>query len=356
MCWECEDDTVCWYCGNECYGTCDDPDKCPTCWPLGPVDILEAEFDEAESCLGDVCDCECHKIIREADILLDNELDLPEHPSNVHAIEGIFPFLSLPGEIREKIYGLVFAQKGNQRFGQYHRGHIHTALLQTCRQINQEARHLPLKFNQISFPSPYQAVEFVGFKLKPRMYDLITKIHIEYHMYQDLHHAWCTLIPVLEKMKITHLALTIKGPVTENYIKGHTCTTERFKGMKHLKTVKVEIPSAILTAKTKTECIEYITKKLIKAPDPNVKKGKKRAAAEDAQQKLTKWVKCSPDKVTLNTPLLRIMTKESYRRLQNPNSNVNLYAYSMHSLPRLMSPSECRKTHYCRPCFSSITH
>ncbi|KAK4696366.1 hypothetical protein P7C71_g1534, partial [Lecanoromycetidae sp. Uapishka_2] len=47
--------------------------------------------------------------------------------------KGVFPFMELPGEIREKIYGYTFLQEGLQRQhpSTKHRGFIHTNLLRT---------------------------------------------------------------------------------------------------------------------------------------------------------------------------------------------------------------------------------
>ena len=178
---------------------------------------------------------------------------------------GIFPFLDLPGEIREQIYGFSFLQDGKQRKAASHRGSIHTALLGTCRQIYNEARHLPLTINTLCL----SANEFLGFSLAPTQKDLVTSIHIEVNMmYFQKDSSWELLMRELAKMPISHLGLTVKGGVRKEEIKeeilGHTGFTNSFKVLKGLKTFDLILGSAFIKAKDKEEIQEEMRETLLK--------------------------------------------------------------------------------------------
>ena len=164
-----------------------------------------------DQCIEEHCACNCHENMWE-------DLDYCDIPNFFR--EGVFPFLKLPGEIREKIYGFSFLQDGMQRKCASHRGSIHTALLGTCHQINHEARHLPLTINKLCFSSAISAHDFLGFLLSPTQRDLVTGMHIEFHM-RDFHNSsWQLLLRELAKMSISHLELTIKGGVPKTQFSG----------------------------------------------------------------------------------------------------------------------------------------
>ena len=85
-------------------------------------------------------------------------------------------------------------QCGNQRTtterihsSRYHRGTIHTALLQTCRQINKEARHVPLSINRLCFAGPLNALHFFAFRLPSSVASFVKGVHIEYHYLAPYH-------------------------------------------------------------------------------------------------------------------------------------------------------------------------
>lgn len=161
------------------------------------------------------CACNCHEDVWE-DLGYRFEAGVQKYvyeDGPPYKREGRFPFLKLPGEIREKIYGYSFLQNGKQRKCTSHRGSIHTALLGTCRQIYKEAHHLPLTINKLCFASPLFAHDFLGFLLAPTQRDLMTSMHIEFHMREFVDLSWLPLMRELVKMPITHLTLTVKGGV-----------------------------------------------------------------------------------------------------------------------------------------------
>ena len=275
MCSDCEEDhePICEYCGVTCFGECDNPDVCTSCWRLNGVDwfpFLDVwDFDDQElidECIDSECACNCHESLwddlgyrLEAGVLKVFEDDGPPYKRR-----GVFPFLKLPGEIREKIYNFSFLQHGKQRKAASHRGSIHTALLGTCRQIYNEARHLPLTMNKLCFSSPLSAHDFLGFLLAPTQKDLVTSIHIEFHMNEFPDLSWQHLMRELAKMPITHLGLTIKGRVPKEQMLGHTCFTNRFKSLKGLKTFDLVLASGLVKAQDKTEIQEEMRETLIK--------------------------------------------------------------------------------------------
>ena len=295
MCSDCEDEGPgCSYCGDECYGSCDDPDSCPSCWSDREGFPNDDQDEAVEVCLDMGCTCLCHGP--------DDYYSLAETAER----KRNFAFLNLPGEIRDRIYAFAITQEGEQRRTGYHRGTIHTAVLQTCRQINSEARHLPLTLNTLSFASPLYAVDFFGFKLQPKMKHLITGIHMEYHVRQDMHHFWQILVPELAKRKLVHLGLTVMGAYGKDAIVKHTCTTNRLLPLENLKTIELNLPSYHLTSKDRTECQEYFKEKLIKGYEQGNKKGKKRAASKEAGKDPSKSVKTLVKKVR-SSRLVRIV-------------------------------------------------
>lgn len=295
MCSECGGDhePICDYCGESCFGECDNPDVCRSCWfnTCVPWDPIYEIFDDTDMelrdvCVDDECACNCHKDLWEdlghrfeAGVMKVLEYDGPPYMR-----PGVFPFLKLPAEIREKIYGFSFLQDGKQRKSASHRGSIHTALLGTCRQIYNEARHLPLTINKLCFSSSLSAFDFLGFLLAPTQKDLVTGMHIEFHMRDFSNSSWQLLLRELTKMPINHLGLTVKGGVPKQQMSGHTCFTNRFKVLKELKSFDLILASAYIKAQDKKDIEEEMREALIKdykRPKQPKKSKIKRAASTD---------------------------------------------------------------------------
>ena len=292
MCSECGEDSepICDYCGDSCYGNCDDPDSCSSCWQSNcfPWDPVYDDIDEElqDECIENHCACSCHEGIR-------GELSYFDEAGNNQEFEreGSFPFLELPGEIREKIYGFSFLQDGMQRECASHRGTIHTALLGTCHQINNEARHLPLTINKLCFSSALSAHDFLGFLLAPTQRDLVTGMHIEFHTREFSNSSWQLLLRELAKMSISHLGLTLKGGVPKAQMSGHTCFTSRFKVLKDLKTFDLTLGSAYINHKDKKDIQEEMREALIKDYARPKALKKKRAAPADVVVASSKAIK-----------------------------------------------------------------
>ena len=273
----------------------------------------DVDFGEmVDQCMDDNCNCTCHEDLWE-DIGYRFEagvLKLIDEDGAPYKREGVFPFLKLPGEIREKIYGLAFLQDGKQRQSASHRGSIHTALLGTCRQVYKEAHHLPLTVNKLCFASPLFAHDFLGFLLSPKQRDLVIGLHIEFHMSDFSNSSWQLLLRELVKMPISHLGLTIKGGVRKEEVSGHTCLTNRFKVLKGLKTLDFVLTSAYIKDQEKKNIQEEMREKLIKdyVRPKKLQKSKakvKRAASTEVvggSKKPTKKVKKSNTSVSNENP------------------------------------------------------
>ena len=250
------------------------------------LNFIDFDEDLLEECMGNDCACKCHAdlyddlgIRFEAGVQICEDDDGPPYKR-----EGVFPFLALPGEIREKIYGFAFLQDGKQRKTASHRGSIHTALLGTCRQIYNEARHLPLTINKLCFGSPLFAHDFLGFLLAATQRDLVTGMHIELYIFDFSSSSVQLLMRELVKIPISHLGLTIKGRVFKQQVSGHTCFIDRFKVLKGLKTFDFLLTSAFIEDEDKKEIQEEMREKVIKGyvRPKELKKSKgKRTASSD---------------------------------------------------------------------------
>jgi len=312
MCSECGDDQpVCSFCGDACYGSCGDLDTCPSCWTYkhDPIEMDIYDEEAMEDCMDAQCLCHCHDDVHaecgmryEHGVWKDEETDGPPFER-----EGVFPFLKLPGELREKIYGFAFLQDGNQRRfpDTYHRGTIHTALLRTCRQVHEESGNLPLSLNTLKFPSALFALNFLGFSLLPNQRHLMTRIHIEFFYHEFSSASWELLLRQLAKMPITHLGLTIKGGCWKESFLGHTCFASRFAAMmKGVKTLEVTLGSCKITKAIKKEIQEEMREVLVKGykPPKNADlKTKRSPTSENGDKKLPKRAKKGVNTVSTTT-------------------------------------------------------
>ena len=218
MCAECEHQEFrCAYCGDECYGTCEDPDSCPTCWiPKGsnePMSELHGDGSELDECMDDLCRCNCHDHIYE-DMEYRWEAGVfktLEYDGEPYIRKGAFPLLSLPLELRKRIYTYAFAQRGEQRVTPTHRGTIHTALLRSCRQIYKEAGELPLTVNQLCFDQSRSVLDFIGFSLHKTVRHLLKSLHVEMAYSEWYTYSTDTMLKRLPEVPLTHLGITFKG-------------------------------------------------------------------------------------------------------------------------------------------------
>ena len=284
MCSDCEEGIfLCNWCGDECCGTCDDPDTCRSCWNPNPDPDPEVLDDEdicnREECIEEECDCNCHgDEIKE--ILADMRDDPPEEP---FVRKGTYNFLDIPGEIRMKIYRYAFSQRGEQRQTAAHRGTIHTALLKTCRIVYSEARHLPLTLNRLCFPGPLEALYFLGFRLAPTVRNMFTGLDIEFHLFAYATPAFICLLQELAKTSITHLGLTVKGGYPADVLMGHTCFVNHLRPIKSLTSLDLTLASFQVTRKQNLEIQEEMRTQLIEGHGP--KKQPKKVGKSSAKKR-----------------------------------------------------------------------
>ncbi|KAL6718483.1 hypothetical protein ACLMJK_004574 [Lecanora helva] len=309
MCSDCEDDEpLCSYCWEPCYGSCDDPDTCPTCW-VGQNDVHEGDIIDdqfIEDCANSGCECGCHGLDFPYDFNSNYDVDAVKNARIApYDRKGVLPFLKLPGELRSKVYGYAFLQDGNQRLSPYHRGTIHTAILRTCRLIYKEAGKLPLTLNTLNFASGLYTLSYLGFYLMPGQKNLLTSIHIEFYYRDFTCDSWYLLFRQLATMPITHLGLTVKGPCPKDVFLGHKCFVNRFAAhLKGIKTLNITLGYAGFGKKTKDQIQEEMRKGLINGYKPKKSNQKRVASSGHGDPRPTKQAKKSSNKTSIQTKLM----------------------------------------------------
>ena len=125
MCSDCDSEHefphfICQVCGTYCEGLCQDPDTCPTCWhwkndPTAMVDDVDTDIQSF--CIDeDRCLCTCHDdVYEDMGMRYKHGAWFDDEEDPVFVRKGVFPFLKLPGELRDRIYGFAFLQDGCQR-------------------------------------------------------------------------------------------------------------------------------------------------------------------------------------------------------------------------------------------------
>ena len=235
-------------------------DICSVCWRKATGDFPDPEDDEAhdeemEHCLDLKCHCKCHDDFLES-CGLRFEGSVIWDMDELYERKGIFPFLSLPLELRERIYEYAFLQKGMTRYSMYHRGAIHTALIRTCRQVYSEAGSLPLKYNTPCFNNYAGILNFVGFCLTPKTRDLVTRVHLEIDM-DDIHNpSYKQSLARLQLLPITNLEITLRGGYTYDSIKDHTCVINAFSDFDQLQSVDPNFVSGKVNEQEKKDLAE----------------------------------------------------------------------------------------------------
>ena len=315
MCLNCHEicEIECSFCGTECWGRCEDPDTCVSCWlekhddtGMSMIEDLEEDV-KLDRCIEFGCLCKCHDdvynegVTRYENGVWKDDLDDPPYDRT-----GVFPFLKLPGEIREKIYGYAFLKDGNRRktLHSFHRGTIHTSLLSTCRQVYKEAGNLPLSLNQLDLPNAMSGIDFLGFSLSFNQKHLCTSVNIELG-YHELHgKSFEILFRELGKLPLSHLRLVIKGGYPKEAFSGYKCFTSRMvDNIKGLKSFEVLLGSYVMTEQDKEDIQEEMREALMpghKPPkQPKSSKGKRKATTDlDSADANTKKAKKTKTKVS----------------------------------------------------------
>lgn len=281
----------CDYCGLNCRGECDDPDTCPTCWiaQYTEDDYRYACLDQDHPDRKCQCECVCHyrddiEALRPVFGKFDRgrqewlELEALWKERNTPRLQpGTFPFLRLPGELRDKIYHYNMSQYGSHRKSPYFKGTIEVALLSTCRQINQEARQLPLLLNTLSFETPFEAYRFLGFGVLPSQRQLVKSVHVNVHVIEDLLHDVHSLnkslvifrqyfLPQLAKMTLRHLAITLQGRIDTEWFPELIWSDTGLSGVRGLASFDLVIGSGVIDDTVKCEFAETVRRKLMEAP------------------------------------------------------------------------------------------
>ena len=284
MCLDC-DEVCCKFCGVPCRGTCDDPDYCPSCW----VQQYLGEWfgdEELEDCYRGGCNCDCH-----GDWFNHHLRPIIYHaPKNQTPFvrKGVFPFLKLAGELREKIYHLVLQQTGKDRTSASFVGTVDTAILSTCRQINKEARHIPLTTTKLSFLGPFQALHFLGMQLAPNQRHLVKALHFQLKGWTQLIGLPLKhLVAELGKIPLKHLSVTIIGAIDKDAFKENSTIEQRLLQIKGLESFTILIGSGTISEKVKKEIIEGMQRRMIARGTLGMKKTLKRIASKAFEEMFT---------------------------------------------------------------------
>ena len=262
MCSECEDAEVCCrFCGVTCGGTCDDPDSCPSCWT---EEYFGESFGEEEldGCYQGGCNCDCHGDWFNHHLRPIVYSGLQDQTPFVR--QGVFPFLMLAGELRDKIYHLVLQQTGKDRTSINFKGTVDTAILSTCRQINKEARHIPLTTTKLSFLTPFQALHFLGIQLAPNQRHLVKALHLQINGWADIYGVPLKhLMTEFGKIPLKHLSVTVTGAIDMECFKKNSAIEQRLLLVRGLESFNILIGSGVIDAKDKKKIVEGMQRRMI---------------------------------------------------------------------------------------------
>ncbi|KAI9820193.1 MAG: hypothetical protein M1827_005815 [Pycnora praestabilis] len=254
MCRICE--PICVYCNQECGGYCNDPEKCPTCWVseyYGNLDSKDSAIIDA--CIKNNCACGCHDWDDDEWALIEDE----------EPRAGVFPFLQLPGEIRNRIYGYALMASGKKRKSHTFKGKkIETAILKTNRQINKEARHIPLLINELSIVDPFHAEQLLTSIILPQQRQLINRVQVNVQGFIELNSPLFSLFcKELTKVPIPHLRITLRGGIDPDWLFNHSCLENLLSRNKGMKTFTMEICDANIAATDKVQFDENLRMKIM---------------------------------------------------------------------------------------------
>ncbi|MCJ1368272.1 hypothetical protein MMC16_007414 [Acarospora aff. strigata] len=157
--------------------------------------------------------------------------------------------------------------RGKRNRSLYYEGVIETAILKTCRQINREARHLPLMLNTLNFLNPSDAHHFLGFKILPSQRTLLRALHVNVRGTEDFNGIFSNhLIPQLAELSLNHIGITMQGRIELEWFTEwkwlETCLAQ-FKG---LTSIDLVIGSGIISSAAKRRIAEELKKKILAAP------------------------------------------------------------------------------------------
>ncbi|KAI9700848.1 MAG: hypothetical protein M1836_002218 [Candelina mexicana] len=224
-------------------------------------------------CQEEDCECQCHEEVEglmfhkdeNGHTVAGTDHGVKDKPSKTQ--QGLFPFLDLPTELRDKIYKYALKQSGRHRTSSFLRGRIDTAILYTCRQINLEGStgsSLPLGNNVPSFPNTFSAFHFVASGVAPTQKQLVRSLHVDIQGMGELHTAsyQCFLVE-LSKMSVKHLSITLRGAISEDWLIEAGCLENGLKPIKGLEKFDLTIGCGYISKKTKDSVVKSLRKALL---------------------------------------------------------------------------------------------
>lgn len=213
--------------------------------------------------------------------------------------EGVFPLLKLPGHLRKKIYGLVLQEQGTDSVSFDFKGKIDTAILYTCRQINEEARHIALDITRFAFGCPFDAFYFLAVTLAPHQRDLVGNLDFQIHGVLDIDELPLGyLIEELGKSHVKHLSVAVFGAVRRQRFTQNCALENHFLELEGLESFRLMINSGIIEREDRRNLEEAMKQRLIKGGTIVQMRTLKRTASrsiEDMQhERPAKEAKTSP--------------------------------------------------------------
>ncbi|KAI9719801.1 MAG: hypothetical protein M1812_003290 [Candelaria pacifica] len=241
-----------------------------------------------DECMEHACNCLCHDDERgdysewfysDAE---NNEKLGADHLAGDKTDEtrnGVFPFLKLPTELRDKVYKYALKRSGDlrKRTTPFLRGEMDTAILYTCRQINREARHIPLTINQLSFANSFTAFRFVASAVAPTQKQLVRSLQIDIQGVAELHtESYQCFISELTKMSIKHLSVTLRGAISKEWLVNSTCLKTNLGVLKGLESFDLIVGCGWIPKDVKDSVSEALRDTLLRRSLPltSAKKGK----------------------------------------------------------------------------------
>ena len=209
------------------------------------------------ACCKVYCECDCHSVKSSAPPM-SSGLTPSESGSG-------FPFLKLPPEIRNMIYQKLLLPAGDQRSSPYYVGKVHLPILQTCQQIYQEARDIPLSGDTLWFTNQVDAHIFLYRFLGHPHLARITSMRLDLSQEE----ITCAFFPFLceDHAKVlpslNRLFITVKGKIDERDLGQDSTFMKGMEAFRGLKSFGLELPYLGLPQSVKDDAVERFKQRLL---------------------------------------------------------------------------------------------
>ncbi|KAI9793198.1 MAG: hypothetical protein M1816_000619 [Peltula sp. TS41687] len=208
-------------------------------------------------CVKANCECQCH--------LGGTPGPIRSGDATSTRSDSGFPFLKLPAEIRNMVYQWLLLPAGDQRLSPYYVGKVHLPILQTCQQIYQEARAIPLSRDTLWFPNQVQAHIFLYRFLKHPHLSRITSMHLDL----DQEEIGCAFFPFLCEdharllPSLNRLVITVKGKINESILNDDSTFIRGLQKFNGLNSFELELPYLGVPQRVKDEAVARFKQRLV---------------------------------------------------------------------------------------------